>query len=264
MNAPFVKMHGLGNDFIIFDQRQNRREITPELAARLADRRLGVGCDQIIQLVAPDYLAHAQMLIYNSDGSQAEMCGNAARCVAKYLRQVMNLPTETLTLQTLAGLIHIQPGVDGLESVDMGIPVYGKPGESITTGSGTGYQFTQVSMGNPHCVIFLPDLTDFPLDVEGPKLEVHKRFPHRTNVEFVQVINPQQIRMRVWERGVGITPACGTGACAAGVAAVLNGHTQRQVVVTLDGGDIDIFWRRDDHVIMTGPATTSFYGEINF
>jgi diaminopimelate epimerase len=164
----------------------------------------------------------------------------------------------------LAGLIHIQPRGRGLESVDMGRPIYGQPGESITTKQGRTYQFTDVSMGNPHCVIFQPEVNDFPLTVEGPLLENHDRFPNRTNVEFVQVLDRQRLRMRVWERGVGVTPACGTGACATGVAAMLNGHTDRQVVVILDGGELDIVWRSDDHVIMTGPATTSFHGEINF
>ncbi|MBF0445149.1 MAG: diaminopimelate epimerase [Magnetococcales bacterium] len=267
MTLPFIKMHGLGNDFVVFDHIKKPHKITPQLAAKLADRRMGVGCDQVIQLLAPSKnrpLVHAEMRIYNGDGSQAEMCGNAARCVAKYLRCTMNLPTQTLTLQTLAGLIKIQPKGGGLEAVDMGRPIYGKAGEPITTQSGNSYKFTQVSMGNPHCVIFLPSLDGFPLAVEGPQLESHERFPHRTNVEFVQVLNQKEIRMRVWERGAGITLACGTGACAAGVAAVLNGHAQREVVVKLDGGDLDIFWRSDDHVIMTGPATISFHGEINF
>ncbi|MBF0380531.1 MAG: diaminopimelate epimerase [Magnetococcales bacterium] len=267
MTLPFIKMHGLGNDFVVFDHTKNPHEITAELAARLADRRFGVGCDQVIQLLAPTQnraAVHAEMRIYNGDGSQAEMCGNAARCVAKYLRQTLNLPTETLTIQTLAGLIKIQPKGGGLEAVDMGKPIYGKAGEPIKTKTGTEYKFTQVSMGNPHCVIFLPTLDGFPLAQEGSLLESHKRFPHRTNVEFVQVIDPKKIHMRVWERGAGITLACGTGACAAAVAAVLNGHTQREVVVKLDGGDLDILWRSDDHVIMTGPATISFHGEINF
>jgi diaminopimelate epimerase len=267
MSHSFIKMHGLGNDFVIFDHRQNPVEITPERAAMLANRRLGVGCDQIVQLLAPvadGSDANVEMRIFNADGSQAEMCGNAARCVAKYLRPVLGVPEDTLILQTLAGLIQIQPGEHGLEAVDMGKPVYGRPGESITVDGGATYQFTEVSMGNPHCVIFLPELAGFPLAVEGPLLERDKRFPNRTNVEFVQVLAPDHIRMRVWERGAGITPACGTGACAAAVAAVLNGHTERNMVVTLDGGELDIVWRSDDYVIMTGPASESFHGEINF
>ncbi|MBF0447511.1 MAG: diaminopimelate epimerase [Magnetococcales bacterium] len=266
--SRFIKMHGLGNDFVIFDHRYDPLEITAERASRLADRRLGVGCDQIIQILPPaddGPPAMAEMRIFNADGSRAEMCGNAARCVAHYLRNNMGLPKETLTLQTLAGLIQIQPRDNGLESVQMGRPETGQPGEFITTALGRRYQFTEVSMGNPHCVIFLPELAGFPVEEEGPALETHPRFPHRTNVEFVQVLDSKTIRMRVWERGAGVTPACGTGACAAAVAAILNGHTtQRQVRVCLDGGDLDIVWRPDDQVIMTGPATESFHGEIIF
>ncbi|MBF0455892.1 MAG: diaminopimelate epimerase [Magnetococcales bacterium] len=267
MAIPFIKMHGLGNDFILFDHRERPLEITPERAALWADRRLGVGCDQIVQIVSPtagDPAAIGEMRIFNADGSRAEMCGNAARCVAKYLRQIMRLPDETLVLQTLAGPISIHPRPGGLEAVDMGRPVCGQSGESITIQQGVSYTFTEISMGNPHCVIFMPEVAGFPLAVVGPQLECHSRFPNRTNVECVQVLDRQQIRMRVWERGVGITPACGTGACAAAVAAMLNGLTDRQVRVVLDGGELDIHWRSDDHVVMTGPASESFRGEINF
>ena len=267
MTIPFIKMHGLGNDFVVFDHRENPLEITPERAAWLADRRLGVGCDQIVQILPPvsdGSLAHGEMRIFNADGSRAEMCGNAARCVAQYLRQKSGLAEDTLTLQTGAGLIHIESAAGGMEAVDMGRPGFDKLEEPITTESGSGYRFTELSMGNPHCVIFVPELEAFPLASEGPLLERHPRFPNRTNVEFVQVLGPERIRMRVWERGAGITPACGTGACAAGVAAMLNGHVGRRVVVVLDGGELDIVWRSDDHVVMTGPATTSFFGEINF
>lgn len=267
MSVPFIKMHGLGNDFVVFDHRQRSIDITPQIAAKLADRRLGVGCDQIVQITAPrpeGVEAHAQMLIFNADGSQAEMCGNAARCVAKYLRQILGLQDNILTLQTLAGPIMIKPAAQGLEAVDMGKPTYGQPDETITTALGASYKFTEVSMGNPHCVIFVPEVLKFPLAVEGEQLETHVRFPNRTNVEFVQVLSADHIRMRVWERGVGITPACGTGACAAAVAAIINGLTARELTVTLDGGDLAVNWQNDDHVIMTGPANESFRGEINF
>jgi diaminopimelate epimerase len=267
MSIPFIKMHGLGNDFVLFDHREKALEITPERAALLADRRLGVGCDQIVQIVAPiadGIEAHGEMRIFNADGSRAEMCGNAARCVAKYLRQKLGLWEKTLVLQTLAGPIRIQPRGRGLESVDMGKPSYDAPGESLTTPKGERVIFSAVSMGNPHCVIFHPEVEGLSLEDLGPPLEHHRRFVNRTNVEFVQVLDSQHVRMRVWERGVGITPACGTGACAAAVAASLNGHTGRSVTVSLDGGDLDIVWRSDDHVIMTGPASESFHGEINF
>ncbi len=266
MNRPFIKMHGLGNDFVVFDHLKDAFEIDGAKAAKIADRRLGVGCDQIIQILpaaADGTQAHAEMRIFNADGSRAEMCGNAARCVAKYLRGAMDLPGETLIVQTLAGLIRIQPRAGGLEAVDMGRPVSGSVGEAISVASGERFDFTEVSMGNPHCVVFVEEVATFPLERVGPILETHERFPNRSNVEFVQVLDAGRIRMRVWERGAGITPACGTGACAAAVAAVLNGHVQRQVTVVLDGGELDILWRDDDHVIMTGEAAVSFHGAIH-
>lgn len=273
MNIPFIKMHGLGNDFVVLDHRQNPLEITPEQAARLADRRLGIGCDQIVQIVPADVAtAHVQMRIYNADGSQAEMCGNAARCVGLYLRKGGGRPeegtkaneNETLILQTLAGLIHVSPQGQALVSVDMGKPLIDPLQSTLTTPDGHLHTFTGVSMGNPHCVIFCPEVDRVPLALEGPPLENHPRFPNRTNVEFVQILDADHIRMRVWERGVGVTPACGTGACAAAVATQARGLTdRRRLVVSLDGGDLVIDWRPDNRVIMTGPATESFRGEIN-
>ncbi|MBF0284925.1 MAG: diaminopimelate epimerase [Magnetococcales bacterium] len=277
---PFVKMHGLGNDFVVLDHRRSPREISPRLAARLADRRLGVGCDQIVQLLPPRSGGDVEMRIYNADGSQAEMCGNAARCVGLYTSQRDQRALEVLTLETLAGAVRIWPEGWRRFAVDMGPPRFapaeipallpeGSPPGANDEGrvvnlpleiEGTLYHATLVSMGNPHCVIPVASVEAVPLERIGPLLEHHPAFPRRTNVEFIQTLDRETVRMRVWERGVGITPACGTGACAAGVAAFLLGVVGRRVTVRLDGGDLTILWSESGNVIMTGAAAESFHG----
>ncbi|MBF0612155.1 MAG: diaminopimelate epimerase [Magnetococcales bacterium] len=266
---PFVKMHGLGNDFVILDHLDGGETPGEPLLRLLADRRFGIGCDQVVRLVAsstPECCA--RMEIYNPDASQAEMCGNAARCVALYLQEKRGF--TSLAVETLAGIIrpHILP--DGRVAVDMGEPrLEGREIPTVWSGPVVGhtlqageeeFSITAVSMGNPHCVIFHPQVEQVALAACGPLLSEHPAFPRRTNVEFVQVVNPQRLRMRVWERGAGITPACGTGACASAVAAVVNGLCQRQVVVQLDGGELEIHWREDNRVIMIGPASWVFAG----
>ncbi len=258
--APaFVKMHGLGNDFVLLDHIDQPREITPELAARLADRRLGVGCDQVVQLLPSRLAAHVQMRIFNPDGSRAEMCGNAARCVAHYLKNRRGLNDRVFTLETLAGPIRTWFAGAGDISVDMGVPELTHDGQSLKVGDSV-LPFTGVSMGNPHCVIFTDAAETLPLATLGPAVEHHALFPDRTNVELVRVVDRQTLRMRVWERGAGITPACGTGACAAAVAAIHGSLTQRRVTLILDGGRLEIEWRQNQRVIMTGPATEVFDG----
>ncbi|MBF0624766.1 MAG: diaminopimelate epimerase [Magnetococcales bacterium] len=271
-------MQGLGNDFVVLDHLDGGGEVTPALAAHLADRRRGVGCDQVVQLrpgtgAAVPGTARVEMRIFNADGSRAEMCGNAARCVGLYLEgRLAGAPV--LTLETLAGPVTVRRVGEGRYGVDMGPPELA--GEAIPTlwsglvrdrelaVGGERYAVTALSMGNPHCVLFAADAEGFPLERVGPEVEHHPVFPHRTNVEIVQVLDRRNLRMRVWERGVGITPACGTGACAAGVAAMLHGRADRQVTVHLDGGPLEIHWREEDgRVIMTGPATEVFRGVLS-
>ncbi|MBF0621780.1 MAG: diaminopimelate epimerase [Magnetococcales bacterium] len=261
---PFVKMHGLGNDFVLLDNLNGAPLLSESQARFLADRRLGIGCDQVVQLLPAQQGCDVRMVIFNPDGSQAEMCGNAVRCLGRYLWQRRAFDKQTLSVETLAGDIRIiQAGTD-LISVEMGQPVLVNGDDAVSLSvNGADYRVTEVSMGNPHCVIFDPSVEDVPLAEVGPLIENHQRFPNRTNVEFVSITDNAHIRMRVWERGAGITPACGTGACASAVAAMVHGHVGRHVSVELDGGILDIQWRAsDDQVIMTGTATHVFDGEI--
>ena len=253
-------MHGLGNDFVLLDHLDRVREISPALARFLADRRRGVGCDQVVQLL-PSPTAQAEMRIFNPDGSRAEMCGNAVRCVARYLRTHRHLTGDTLTLETLAGPIRAWFVGPDQVAVDMGMPTVTHSGRPLEL-AGAIQPFTGVSMGNPHAVFFTPDVAAVTLETFGPAVEHHSLFPNRTNVELVQVIDRETLRMRVWERGAGITPACGTGACAAAVAAAHEGHAQRRLTLLLDGGALAIHWREDGRVIMTGAATEVFIGTV--
>lgn len=271
MNIPFVKMHGLGNDFVVLDHLDQTFELENDLVLRLADRRFGVGCDQVVRLL-PSALSEccARMEIYNPDGSQAEMCGNAARCVAIHLHQARGIAGGHLAVETLAGVIRPRLLADGRVAVDMGEPrLEGREIPTVWSGPVMGqplragddeFAITAVSMGNPHCVIFHPRVEEVALATSGPVISEHPAFPRRTNVEFVQVVNRHRLRMRVWERGAGITPACGTGACASVVAAVVNGLCEKRVVVQLDGGELDIDWQDNNRVVMTGPASRVFTG----
>ncbi len=275
----FLKVHGLGNDFVLIDALQRRPDIPGhlawgELAKKVCHRQLGIGADGLVILL-PGKNADVRMRIFNSDGSEAQMCGNAIRCVAKYLYERRLVPKEVIRVEALAGIM--QPQVileDGRVAgvrVDMGeprlersqIPMVGPPGwvigEPLLAGDRV-FNVTAVSMGNPHCVIFVPDVEQVPLAEAGPLIEHHPAFPERTNVEFVQVFNPEEIKMRVWERGAGPTLACGTGACAAAVAGALNGLTERAVKVHLPLGALQIEWAGDNHLYMTGPAEEVFTG----
>jgi diaminopimelate epimerase len=265
----FLKMHGLGNDFVVFDARKQALALEPSEAKLLADRRLGVGCDQIIVIAgAPG--ADAHMRILNADGSEAEACGNAARCVARLLMEEMG--GEEIRLDTRGALLLCRDAGAGLVSVDMGAPTLVwdkipllKPADTngfALNVDGTPHLVSAVSMGNPHCVLFVEDAEAAPVASLGPRIETHPMFPARTNVEFASVVSRQRLRLRVWERGAGMTRACGSGACATVVAAHRRGLTDDKVEVELDGGVLAIELR-DGHVLMTGPASLSFRGEVD-
>lgn len=271
----FTKMHGIGNDYIFVDCFHETLAEAPEtLAAKVSERHFGIGGDGLI-LILPSNVADARMRIFNADGSEAEMCGNGVRCVAKYVYEHGIAKRNPLTIETGRGVLtlHLEVKDDRVQSVtvDMGEPILdparipvrlnGTVIEHPINVDGVDLAITCVSMGNPHCVIFRPEIDDLLVTQIGPKLERHPLFPNRTNVEFVQVLSPSEVRMRVWERGSGETLACGTGACAVCVAGVLAGRLDRKVLVHLLGGDLQIEWRSDGHVFMTGPATEVFTGE---
>lgn len=277
----FTKVQGLGNDFVVVNMnevsREEEKRLTgnlAELAIKICDRNFGIGADGLV-LLRPSSKADIAMQIINSDGSEAEMCGNAIRCVAKYAYERGLTGKTKLEVETAAGIMVPELIFEGSAvtavRVDMGtprlereqIPMNGPPGRVINEpleAEGSVYHITAISMGNPHCVIFVPDVSAVPLESLGPVLETHHVFPRKTNVEFVQVLNDHEVRMRVWERGAGPTMACGTGACATAVAAALNGLTGRKVRVHLYAGPLDIEWSDDDRVYMTGPAEEVFTG----
>lgn len=272
----FVKMHGLGNDFVVA-AAESPPDRPDELARRICDRRFGVGADGLV-FILPSARADVRMRIWNADGSEAEQCGNAIRCVAKYVYEWGIRSAEELTIETLAGVCKVRLDVANGRvrrvRVDMGEPVLSGPdiptliaGERIVgetlEAAGRSFRFTAVSMGNPHCVVFVDGLDSVELDVWGPAIERHPLFPNRTNVEFAVVNGRREIEVRVWERGAGPTLACGTGACAVLVAAVLNGLADREATVALPGGDLRVEWSESDgRVYMTGPAEAVFEGEI--
>lgn len=281
----FTKLHGLGNDYVYLDgvTQDLAGFDLPTLARVLSDRHFGVGGDGII-LILPSQSADFRMRIFNSDGSEAEMCGNGIRGFAKYVYEHGLTSKTQLAVETGAGIIRPKLLIahDGRVEkvrVDMGsprlaraeIPMAGEPpdqpviNEALAVDDET-FTITCVSMGNPHCVVFLDaatDLTAFPVSTLGPAIENHRAFPRRTNVEFAIVKEPQRILMRVWERGAGETLACGTGACATLVAAALTGRADRKATVQLPGGELEIEWADDDHVYMTGPAVEVFSGELS-
>jgi diaminopimelate epimerase len=276
MEFNFSKWHGIGNDFVLFYGYREDEFDYNQLAQKICDRHFGVGADGLVGIFPSD-TADFKMRIFNPDGSEAEMCGNVTRCVARYLYENKIVTKESLTLETLAGIIApeiiLEAGKVLEIKVDMGEPrltrgsmsLEGDANEYVVKEAlyieGKTYLITCVSMGNPHCVIFTDDLETIPLEEVGPLIETHPFFPHKTNVEFVQVLDESTIRMRVWERGAGVTYACGTGACASLVAAVLSGETKREAVVKLDGGDLTINWQEDtNRVLMTGPAQEVFRG----
>jgi diaminopimelate epimerase len=271
MELEFTKMHGCGNDFIFVDCM--KRDI-PDLAAvagKLCDRRFGIGADQLLT-VHPSAIADFKMEIYNADGSQVEMCGNGIRCFAKYVYEHGLTEKKELAVETLAGIIR--PRIAGnLIEVDMGEPILegrkipvNADGQTVSRPlevDGKTYTITCVSMGNPHCVVYCEDVDRLQLEKIGPRFEHHAFFPKRVNTEFVKVLSPNEVKMRVWERGAGETWACGTGASAVTVAGVLAGKTNRKLTLHLKGGDLFIEWRESNNrVYMTGGAEEVFHGTV--
>lgn len=277
MAIEFVKYHGLGNDFVLIDNRHLPEPcLTPEQAIAWCDRHFGIGADGVIFALPGQNGTDYTMRIFNSDGSEPEMCGNGIRCLAKFIADLENQSEATYRIHTLAGVITPKLNADGQVTVDMGVPrlsaaeipttlatVAEKAIDQPLEVAGQIWQVTCVSMGNPHCITFVEDVSAIPLEAIGPQFEHHAVFPQRTNTEFIQVVRPDYLKMRVWERGAGITLACGTGACASLVAAVLNGKSDRRATVELPGGCLAIEWSEiDQRLYMTGPATRVFSGKV--
>lgn len=280
----FSKYHGLGNDFILVDNRhQVDPLISPETAAAWCDRHFGIGADGVIFALPGQNGTDYTMRIYNSDGSEPEMCGNGIRCLAKFLESLETADGKvpqaphTYRIHTLAGVISPTLQADGQVTVDMGVPILlakdipttlGRPDDNVVSlplsVAGQDWAVTCVSMGNPHCITVVEDVAAIDLEKLGPQFEHHPAFPQRINAEFIQVVRPDYLKMRVWERGAGITLACGTGACASLVAGVLNGHCDRAATVELPGGPLKIEWSAaDDRIYMTGPAQLVFRGAVD-
>ncbi len=277
MTVKFVKMHGAGNDYVYIDcfhQSVNDPEL---LAQQVSRRNFGIGSDGLI-LILPSSCADARMRIFNADGSEAEMCGNGVRCVAKYVYDHGLARRDTLKIETNAGVLSLQlfTAADGKVDrvcVDMGMPRLQRGeipmlGDAHSQALGVELQVDKrtftvscVSMGNPHCVVFVDDVDNFAVHYWGPLLENHLQFPKRINVEFVQIVSPTEVRQRTWERGAGETLACGTGASAVTVASFLAGHTGRKIVNHLRGGDLEVEYAESGTIYMTGPATEVFSGE---
>ncbi|MBV9758071.1 MAG: diaminopimelate epimerase [Alphaproteobacteria bacterium] len=271
MLARFVKMHGLGNDFVVFDERTGPLGLTAARAAAIADRHTGIGCDQLISIEpAPAGSgADAAMRIRNADGSEAGACGNATRCVAELL--LRDSGAHAGTIRTAAGNLSVERLPDGLIRVDMGEPRLHWRDIPLARAMDTLHvdlyagEFgppAACSMGNPHATFFVADLDRVPVAALGPELERASLFPDRANIGFAQVLAPDRLRLRVWERGAGLTRACGSGACAALVNAHRRGLAGRRAAVLLDGGELGLEWRDNDHVLMTGPVATAFRGTI--
>jgi diaminopimelate epimerase len=272
----FTKMHGCGNDYVYVNLFEETIADPAALAIAVSDRHFGIGSDGLIT-IGPSEIADFRMRIYNADGSEAEMCGNGIRCVAKYVYDHKMTEKEEITVESGAGIkrltLTVEDGKVVLVRVDMGEPIL-KPdlipvvsdkekvvAEPILVDE-TEWKMTCVSMGNPHAVVFVDDVAKFPVETVGPLFENHKRFPKRTNTEFVTVHSRTEASMRVWERGSGETWACGTGTCATVMACILNGYTDNRVLVHLLGGDLTIEYdEKTNHIYMTGPATEVFHGE---
>lgn len=270
-------MHGLGNDYVYVNCFEERVAEAAALSRQISDRHRGVGSDGLI-LICPSSVADARMEMYNADGSRGQMCGNGIRCLAKYAYEHGLSRANPMRIETDAGVLTLNLVLKddrvALVRVDMGAPRLSPDalparleGEKIVDqpfeAGGRAYRITCVSMGNPHLVVFADDLAKVNLAAEGPAIENHPAFPERTNAHFVKVIGPTEARMITWERGSGTTQACGTGACAVGVAGALTGRMQRKSTIHLPGGDLEIEWAGDDHVYKTGPAVEVFSGEWN-
>jgi diaminopimelate epimerase len=279
MTLKFTKYHGLGNDFILIDNLASPEPlISPDEAVKLCDRHFGIGADGVIFVLPAKNGTDYSMRIFNSDGSEPEMCGNGIRCFAQFITELEGVEKvgKTYNIDTLAGLICPTIKGNGQVKVDMGEPqllaqqipttLAGKDEKVINKllkVNDIDYFVSCVSMGNPHCLVFVDDINSIDLSQIGPLFEHHSCFPQRTNTEFIQVIRPNYVKMKVWERGAGITLACGTGACATVVAGVLNNQCDRITTVELPGGCLEIEWSEEDnHVYMTGPATKVFSGKI--
>ena len=261
----FTKMEGLGNDYVYINCLEHTPEDLPSLAKRVSDRHFGVGGDGLI-CICPSERADVRMRMFNADGSEGEMCGNGIRCVGKFVYDKGLVPKTTLTVETLAGVktlkLTLENGLVSAVTVDMGEPVL-RPSAEITV-KGINYTVNPASMGNPHAVVYLPEIGKLNLEELGPHFECHPMFPNRTNTEFVEVLDRTHLNMRVWERGSGETLACGTGACAVLAVTASLGLCEREAVVHLLGGDLSIRWSENDgHIYMTGPARTVFEGELN-
>lgn len=273
----FTKMHGIGNDYVYVNTFDQPAPDDPrQLAVALSDRHFGIGGDGLI-LIMPSERADARMRMFNADGSEGEMCGNGVRCVAKYLYDHGLARKQQVTIETGRGVLTLDLAISAGRvqrvRVDMGPPIFeperiptllpGRPPiDASIEVDGRALAVTAVSMGNPHAVIYESDVAGFPLELLGPKLERHPAFPKRVNVHVVEVVSPHEVRMRTWERGSGITLACGTGACAVCVAGVLTGRTDRSILAHLPGGDLELSWPDDrSSIFMTGPATEVFSGE---
>lgn len=275
----FTKMHGLGNDFIVVFGEEALPGNASELAVTLCNRFFGIGADGLVYIL-PSERGDYMMRIMNSDGSEAEQCGNAIRCVSKYVYEHGLVESEQIVIETIGAgeqkvSLKVKDGVVETVTVDMGEPVLSGLQIPVAIDAepvldqpieadGTEFKFTAVSMGNPHAVIYVDDAVSFDLGTWGPKLEVHPLFPRKVNVEFATVVDRGHVDMRVWERGAGPTLACGTGACATLVSSVLNGVTDRSAWISLKGGDLFIEWNEEDnHVYMTGPAQVVYTGSVD-
>ncbi|AFZ20053.1 diaminopimelate epimerase [Allocoleopsis franciscana] len=279
MEIEFTKYHGLGNDFILIDNRADTQPIiTSEQAVQLCDRHFGIGADGVIFALPGEEAGDYTMRIFNSDGSEPEMCGNGIRCFAQFIADLEGADAKSeYRIHTLAGVIIPKIEGEGKVKVDMGMPQLLAAQIPTTLAdaeqkaiavplqvAGQSWEVTCVSMGNPHCITFVEDVAAIPLEAIGPQFEHHPAFPQRTNTEFIQVVRPDYLKMRVWERGAGVTLACGTGACAAVVAGVLTGKSDRKATVELPGGCLEIEWaQQDQRVYMTGPAERVFRGKVS-
>ena len=268
-DTAFIKMHGLGNDFVIIDCRAAPVQLTSETVRLISDRNTGVGCDQLI-LIESSATSDVFMRIHNANGGEVEACGNATRCVAKLL--FSEAEKDSVIIETLGGRLRATANENGQITVDMGPPKFYWQDIPLSEKHDTlhlpiaveGFEKpTAVNMGNPHCVFFVTNTEAIDLPALGPLLEKHPLFPAHANIGFAEQLDDNKIRLRVWERGAGITKACGTGACAAAVAGARLGLTERSASVKLDGGTLQIDWLQDDHVWMTGPAQISFHGKLD-
>ncbi|HTW27926.1 MAG TPA: diaminopimelate epimerase [Acetobacteraceae bacterium] len=268
MEADFVKMHGAGNDFVVFDERATPLGLTPARVAALSDRRTGIGCDQFITIEPPPPGSNADafMRIRNPDGAEAGACGNATRCVADLLFRETGRRIQVV--RTVAGNLPAEILPDGQVTVDMGVPRFGWRDVPLAREADTLHlplsgDPAGLSMGNPHVTFFVPDAEACDVTGRGPGLEHDLLFPERANVGFAQILAPDRIRLRIWERGAGLTRACGSGACAALVNAHRRGLVGRRADIVADGGVLGIAWREDGHVLMTGPVAVAFRGRVD-